>query len=167
MHPEAEHPPLNLKAGLPMQIIILEDNDERRQHIRSCLADHFPQYDLRFFVSATEMLDDLRRIDLNDVVLIALDHDLELLPTDDGRMVDPGDGRDVANSLAGRTPTCPVIIHTTNTPAGDSMRAVLRESGWKTLRVVPYGCHEWISQTWFRAVRKAIAWMDKERSAGD
>lgn len=149
-----------------MQIIILEDDDERRQHMLNCLSDRFPQYGVRFFVSATEMLDDLQQIDLNDVVLIALDHDLEMIPAEDGRLIDPGDGRDVASFLARQIPTCPIVIHTTNAPAGDSMQAALRDSGWKTLRVVPYGYHEWISQTWFRAVRKAIAWMERGRTAG-
>jgi hypothetical protein len=36
------------------------------------------------------------------------------------------------------------------------MQTVLEEAGWTVTRVVPYGSHEWIGQTWLRAVRDAI-----------
>jgi CheY-like chemotaxis protein len=139
-----------------MQIVILEDNDDRRAHMRDCLQDQFPQHELRFFVSATDMLSHLQSSGLDGLRLIVLDHDLELLPAADGQLVDPGTGRDVADYLAAQAPVCPIVIHTTNAPAGVGMQTVLEEAGWTVTRVVPYGSHEWIGQTWLRAVRDAI-----------
>jgi CheY-like chemotaxis protein len=139
-----------------MQVIVLEDNEERRTVMRDCLQDRFPQYEPQFFISATEMLSFLRRVAHTEFLLIALDHDLEMVPRDDGGLVDPGTGRDVADYLATQTPICPIVIHTTNAPAGVAMQALLEDAGWNVTRVVPYGDIDWISQTWFRAVRDAI-----------
>lgn len=140
-----------------MQIVILEDNDQRRSQMRDCLQDQFPQHELQFFVSAADMISHLQRSGLAGLRLIVLDHDLELLSAADGRLVDPGTGRDVAEYLATHAPVCPVVIHTTNAPAGVGMLSVLEEAGWTVTRVVPYGGHEWIGQTWIRAVRDALA----------
>ena len=139
-----------------MQLLILEDNEDRRRQMQACLDGRFPQLAVRFHVSAGDMLEALGLINLDDVALISLDHDLELLPTDDGKLIDPGDGRDVAGYLAQQPPSCPVVIHTTNTHAGDTMQAMLDEAGWTTSRVVPYGDLEWIPQIWIRAVRNTI-----------
>jgi hypothetical protein len=102
------------------------------------------------------MLSHLQSSGLDGLRLIVLDHDLELLPAADGQLVDPGTGRDVADYLAAQAPVCPIVIHTTNAPAGVGMQTVLEEAGWTVTRVVPYGSHEWIGQTWLRAVRDAI-----------
>jgi CheY-like chemotaxis protein len=139
-----------------MQIVILEDNDDRRAHMRDCLQHRLPQHEVHFFVSATDMISHLQRSGLDGLRLIVLDHDLELLPAADGKLVDPGTGRDVADYLATHAPVCPIVIHTTNAPAGVGMQTVLEEAGWSVTRVVPYGDHEWIGQTWLGAVRDAI-----------
>jgi CheY-like chemotaxis protein len=139
-----------------MQIIVLEDNEDRRMVMRDCLEDRFPQYKPQFFGSATEMLAFLRRVVHTEFMLIVLDHDLEMLPGDDGGLVDPGTGRDVADYLATQTPVCPIVIHTTNESAGVAMQSLLEDAGWSVTRVVPYGGTDWIRQTWFRAVRDAI-----------
>jgi hypothetical protein len=139
-----------------MQIIVLEDNEERRAAMLDCLRDRFPQYKPKFFISATEMLGFLKRVEHTELLLIALDHDLDMLPGDDGGLVDPGTGRDVADYLATQTPVCPIVIHTTNESAGIAMQALLEDAGWSVTRVMPYGGTAWIGQTWFRAVRDAI-----------
>ncbi len=69
-------------------------------------------------------------------------------------MIDPGTGRDVAEYLATKTPVCPVLIHTTNTPAGAGMEMTLKEAGWKSERIVPYGDMEWIAGVWVSTIKK-------------
>jgi CheY-like chemotaxis protein len=140
---------------MAMKIIILEDNADRQAAMRACLADRFHQFEVHFFDDSGEMN---RFLDehLPDAIVIALDHDLDLKPGPEGRCIDPGTGREVADFLAERSPTCPVIVHTTNSLAAVGMEAVLRNAGWKTRRVVPFGDLEWIESVWFSAIRRAI-----------
>ena len=140
---------------MPMKIIILEDNLDRQAVMRACLVDRFYQYALHFFDDSGEMICFLGE-HLPDAIVIALDHDLDMKPGLDGRCIDPGTGREVADFLAEKEPTCPVIIHTTNSLAAVGMEAVLRDAGWKTRRVVPFGDLEWIESIWFSAIRRAI-----------
>lgn len=137
-----------------MNIFILEDNAERCAVMRDCLADRFWQYPLHFFNDASAMIAVLKS-KLPDSLLIALDHDLELLD-DAGRCIDSGSGRDVADFLAQQSPVCPIVIHTSNAPAALGMELVLQDSGWVTHRVSPYDDTRWISEAWFPAVRNAI-----------
>jgi DNA-binding NarL/FixJ family response regulator len=138
------------------KIVILEDNEGRTAAMRRCLRDHFPQLEARFFAEPVEMIDYLQS-HLSETVAICLDHDLELIPGPDGKLIDPGTGRDVADYLARQTPACPVVIHTTNSTAGTGMEVVLREARWQTRRVSPFGDLEWIPAQWLRAVRRALA----------
>ncbi len=138
------------------EILILEDDARRRDAMAAALADRFPQYPVQFFVAATEMIHHLEQAEWERVIAIGLDHDLELLPDGEHGLVDPGTGRDVANVLARGSAVCPVVIHTTNGPAGTGMQAIMEEAGWDVRRVVPYGDLEWINETWSRSFRDAI-----------
>lgn len=140
---------------MPMKIAILEDNAERQEFMRACIADRFYMYDARFYDDAGAMIDFLRE-HLVECLVIALDHDLELKPGSDGRCIDSGTGRDVADYLAKQAPTCPVIIHSTNADAVVGMKAVLKDAGWKTRRVIPSQETDWIRNDWFPALRRAI-----------
>ena len=93
---------------------------------------------------------------LSEAIVLALDHDLELQSRANGRCLDPGTGRQVADYLATKKPACPVVIHTSNGPAGDGMEMVLQDAHWITQRVVPADDLDWIPTTWFRAVRRSI-----------
>lgn len=137
-----------------MKILVLEDNAGRREMMRACLGDRFPQYEHVFFDSAREMIESFTD-DLSDLLAISLDHDLEM-KLGNGTMVDPGSGRDVVDRLIQQQPVCPVVIATTNSAAGDGMEFALREAGWQTSRIYPWGDLEWISTQWIRAVRDAI-----------
>jgi CheY-like chemotaxis protein len=141
--------------NMAKKIVILEDNAERRAAMQRCLQDRFYQFDAVFFQAAAPMLEYCTQ-HLDETILIDLDHDLELQPLPDGRCLDPGTGREVANFLAGKKAVCPVIIHTTNGPAGDAMAMVLQDAHWQTHRVVPTDDLEWIPTNWFRVVRRAI-----------
>jgi CheY-like chemotaxis protein len=138
-----------------MKIVILEDNLDREAAMRTLLADRFYMYDVRFFDNAPEAVAFLDA-HLADTLVVSLDNDLELKPGPDGRMIDPGEGRQVAEFLADRPPACPVVIHTTNSAAAAAMTEVLHEAGWKSRRVIPFDDMAWIESTWFPAVRRAI-----------
>ena len=138
------------------EIYILEDDARRRQAMSAALADRFPQYPVRFFTTAPDMLDRLAQVDLSRLLAIGLDHDLELITGADGQCIDPGSGRDVADWLARLHPACPVVIHSTNAPAAVGMQLALEDSGWEVDRVVPFGDLQWISECWLRAFRDAI-----------
>lgn len=138
-----------------MKILILEDNQDRQAVMGRCLKDRFYQHEILFFDDAAEMRRFLE-LRLDEALLIALDHDLELKPASNGQLVDPGTGREIAEFLAGQRPICPIIIHTTNSAAGDAMEFLLRDARWEVRRVHPYGDTEWIPEVWFRAVRNAI-----------
>ncbi len=138
-----------------MQIVILDCLMARRRIMQEVLDDRFPQYDVRFFQTAGETIAHLRD-GLDDVLAIVLDHDLDLIPVDGHRLIDPGTGRDVAEFLATQPAVCPVVTHTTNSPAAVGMLAVLDDAGWTTYRVIPVGELKWIRSLWLRAVRNAI-----------
>jgi CheY-like chemotaxis protein len=146
---------------MPMKIVVLEDNEERRNAMRTALADRFPFYESHFFTDPRRTIAYLEN-NLEDTILISLDHDLELIPDEtNGNCRDPGCGREVADYLSQKQPACPVIIHTTNAFAAAGMECVLHEAGWATYRVSPSDDTDWISSQWIRTVRNAIVALAK------
>lgn len=150
---------------MAMKIAILEDNLERQAIIRACLTDRFYTFDAHFFDEAEDMI---RFLDqhLAETLVISLDHDLEMKPSDNGRLIDPGTGRDVANHLARKEPGCPVIIHTTNSRAAEGMKNVLDDTKWKAHRVIPFDDMKWIETDWFLAVRRALVGPIEQKRSG-
>ena len=144
-----------MKKSQPLEICILEDNRERQTAMRECLAERFYQFPSVFFDDAQQMIDHLKS-NLPTTILICLDHDLELKQNGQGKLVDPGTGRDVANWLARQAPNCPVVFHSTNSAAVQGMQHLLEETGWQTTRVAPWGDLEWIDKEWKRALRSAL-----------
>jgi hypothetical protein len=51
--------------------------------------------------------------------------------------VDHGCGRGGGDFLAASTPTCPIVIHTSNATAGDGMFFELQRAKWPVSRVYP------------------------------
>jgi hypothetical protein len=137
-----------------LKIAVLEDNADRMAAMRVALADKLYMYEAHFLPTAPLMLTWLERHG-DEAIAISLDHDLELPPSASDR-TDPGNGRVVADVLAARSPNCPVVIHTTNVPAGDGMVSVLHEAGWTTYRVTPFDDLQWIRETWLPLLRTAI-----------
>lgn len=137
-----------------LKIAILEDNADRTVAMRAALADKLYMYEPHFLPTAPLMLTWLDQ-HFDETIAISLDHDLELPPHAVDR-TDPGDGRAVADALAARVPNGPVIIHTTNVPAGDGMEAVLIEAGWQTRRVTPCDDLRWIRETWLPLIRESV-----------
>ena len=139
-----------------MHILILEDDADRREAMLDRLADRFPFYCVQVFDAVAPMVRRLESQGLDDVILMSLDHDLNLLPGADGEWIDPGTGLELADWLARQRPVCPVIVHTTNTQDGTRMQRVLEESGWRTSRVIPFDDLAWIDEDWIRVVRREI-----------
>lgn len=146
---------MTMKKNQRMQIGILEDNCERQAAMRECLEERFYQFRAVFFDDAQRMIGHLKS-NLPATILICLDHDLELKQNGKGKLVDPGTGRDVANWLSMQAPSCPVVVHSTNSAAARGMEHLLEENGWKPTRVTPWGDLEWIDKEWKRAVRNAL-----------
>ena len=140
---------------MAMKIAVLEDNLDRREAMRVCLKDRFSHFDLRFFASPKEMT---RFFDdhLSETIAISLDHDLDLQSDAEGRLTDPGTGREVADYLAGHHPVCPVILHSTNSLAASGMESILRQASWQTFRVVPFADLAWIASDWLPTMRRVI-----------
>jgi hypothetical protein len=139
-----------------MLIAFLED-DERRQHaMRELLISELGEYALVFFDNAPDLIEWLHG-HLSEVSLLCLDHDLGPNRIREGEVFDPGCGRDVADWVAAASPTCPVLIHSTNSYAVPGMISVLEASGWVVDRVVPYSDLDWVRQAWIRAVKALLA----------
>ena len=137
-----------------LKIAILEDNADRTVAMRSVLAEVLYMYEPHFFPTAPLMVEWLEH-HIHETLMISLDHDLEL-PVQSVDRTDPGTGRDVADALAERVPSCPVVIHTTNGPAGEGMVNVLNDALWQTHRVVPYDDLRWVRETWLPVIRSAL-----------
>ena len=123
--------------------------------MRECVARQLPAYEVMTFDNADEMIVWLED-HLGEVALISLDHDLPLLQMREGVRVDAGDGRMVADWLADREPTCPVIVHTSNDNFGPGMMRVLRDGGWAHSRIYPHEDCAWIATAWAEEIRKFL-----------
>jgi hypothetical protein len=148
-----------------MTIAILEDSLDRQAEMRRCLQERLGECDVFVSPTAKEMMAYLTN-NLARVHVISLDHDLELIPQPDGKLLDGGTGREVADYLALQKPTCPVIVHTSNSVAGDGMEFVLRDARWDTHRVYPWGGLEWIASRWIGTLRTAIRKKGAKRKRG-
>jgi CheY-like chemotaxis protein len=137
-------------------IVILEDDPARVAAMTAVLSELLPAARSVFFEDAPAMLSWLAE-HLGDADLISLDHDLPVRRDDENRLIDCGTGRQVADWLAAVSPTCPVIIHSSNEPCAAGMIAVLDEAGWPCRRVYPYGDLDWVRESWAEAVRELTA----------
>ena len=128
-------------------IVILDDTAARVTAMRAVLREVLPRVEVMAFDNAPDFIDWLPG-GLGDAVLASLDHDLG--PTRDrgGTRFDPGIGRDAADVLAMYAPTCPVIVHSSNSLAVPGMLRVLRESGWPCSAVMPSDDLRWIPTDW-------------------
>ncbi|WP_029246673.1 cyclic-phosphate processing receiver domain-containing protein [Schlesneria paludicola] len=89
--------------------------------------------------------------------LICLDHDLFTDSPDDS---DPGDGRDAANFLITQIAIAPVLIHSSNSIAADSMLYSMRDAGWTVTRIAPIG-DDWIEADWYPVASELAMYPNK------
>ena len=122
--------------------------------MRGILAEHSP-LQAQFFDNAPDMIEWLSS-HLAEVAPICLDHDLGPNRQRTGQVFDPGTGRDVVDFLIQHPPTCPIIVHTSNSYSAPGMMFAFEYAGWSAIRVVPYDDIDWIAQSWAKAVRENL-----------
>lgn len=132
-----------------MKILILEDNEERIAVFQAACAALSAE--VRVWRNAHRMVAEVEQ-ELATADMLSLDHDLN---EDAGE--DAGCGMDVVRDLAKRNPSCPVILHTSNTAASWSMLNELKEHGWEVRRVAPVTMSaNWIEEDWLPIVRMIV-----------
>ena len=132
-------------------IAVLEDDDRRTDAMREELERLFPEMEAVFFDDSPGMVAWLED-NLPSVSLLCLDHDLGPNRQRGDIIFDPGSGRDVADFLATRQPSCPVIIHSANATSAYGMQFVLEGAGWSVERVFPFEDLAWIGTGWSRTI---------------
>lgn len=140
---------------MPGLIAILDDEPDRIAAMKPLLSEHAARFDFCVFDNAPDMNVWLAE-NLDDCVLLCLDHDLGPNRRREGEVLDPGIGRDVVDFLATRNPVCPVIIHTTNIDARPGMLQTLQSAGWAVTYVSPYEDDLWIREVWITEVVLAL-----------
>jgi len=128
-------------------IAVLEDDDRRADAMREEFSRLFPTGEAIFFDDATGMVAWLED-NLPSVSLLCLDHDLGPNRQREDAIFDPGSGRQVANFLATREPSCSVVIHSANANSAYGMQFVLEEAGWSVERVIPFDDLAWVRTEW-------------------
>jgi hypothetical protein len=146
---------------------ILEDDPNRIVAMRACLAETLPGIGVVFFEDAQKMIAWLAE-HLGEVVLISLDHDLPLR-TQEGRTIDCGTGRQVADYLASVPPTCPVIVHSSNGHCAPGMVFALTDACWPCSCVYPCNDTAWVVGAWADQVRQYAqdGWIGRKDGAGE
>jgi len=136
-------------VGITKMLLMLEDDRDRIERFDCVLGSVAIQ--LTYFRTAHDFI---RAYESLTIVpkLISLDHDLFV---DHDNDPDPGDGRDVAKFLALHKPISPILIHSTNAIAADSMLFTLQDAGWTVDRIAPIG-DDWIESYWFPTAMNMI-----------
>lgn len=132
-------------------VAILDDDPRRAEAFEKALRAISAGREIRLVDNAPDFIAWLSE-NLGRTILICLDHDLGPSRLRDGARFEPGTGRDVVDWLATRQPTCPVIVHSSNSLAVSGMLFALEQAGWTTSRVLPMGDLEWIQAAWVAAV---------------
>ena len=103
-----------------------------------------------FWHTAPAMLETLKEDSASSYQALSLDHDLY---AEDGS--DAGDGLQIAQYLSTLTPTCPVIIHTSNADQSRRIRGTLEGSGWLCHNAPAIG-HDWIEADWVLVIKEIL-----------
>ncbi|MBI3879122.1 MAG: hypothetical protein HY301_03545 [Verrucomicrobia bacterium] len=130
-------------------ILMLEDDEDRIRRFEDAVKTIGGSLRIRIWRDAGLMITGCDQL-LSSALLISLDHDLNSVTG-----ADPGTGLDVAEFLASRQPTCPVVIHSSNVEKSWSMHNELRFAGWTVERVGPLG-DDWIMTTWISTVTRLL-----------
>jgi Cyclic-phosphate processing Receiver domain len=131
---------------------ILEDDlDGRQVRFREALKDLGPAI---YHDNAPDFLCWLGE-HLASLRLLSLDHDLGPSRDLNGERFDPGEGMQIVDFLVTRPPACPIIVHSSNSDASQTMVRRLEEAGWPAERIVPWG-DDWIGTVWLARVRQLL-----------
>jgi len=137
------------------KVLILEDAPERITAFETAMQ-HAREAEVIFWKSAHAMVGELPQ-HLPKAALLSLDFDL--IPESNSTQ-DPGNGLVVCEYLAKLTPSCPVILHSSNKKVVWEMLFKLSEGNWETdwLRHDPLGV-VWIGKLWLPKVQSYLARM--------
>ena len=137
---------------MPPLLLILDDDRERLQRFEAISGRLGGDFKVSTWRDAPSMLAQIDTL-VRDAALISLDHDLY---PDSASDADPGSGRQVAEWLAERRPSCPVIVHSTNTDMAWGMHNALRAAGWTVELVHHINQANWIEELWLPAARRLV-----------
>lgn len=132
-----------------LRLLILDDSNDRLDQFHSILKTWPEKIALTHWRTAIDFIAQVSS-HLSAADLISLDHDLY---SDDD--CDPGDGLDAARFLAGVTPVCPVIVHSSNVDRALQMVGVLENAKWSVQRVGAVGPN-WIGRDWSIVARSLM-----------
>jgi len=138
-----------------MTWLVLEDNPGRSAAFRNAAQLCRPPQEIRIWRIAGQMIQEAPEL-LAKAKLVSLDHDLYRQEPHDP---EPGSGREVANFLARRAPSCPVIVHSTNTDAAWGMHNELRSAGWTVELIHHLDEPGWIETRWLALAQKLTSAM--------
>jgi DNA-binding NtrC family response regulator len=119
---------------MPRCLVLLEDTPGRVRVV-DAWADGRDDLELVHYARAPELIAWLEE-HLSEAVLISLDYHLG------GAGPGAGSGFDVALWLARREPTCPVIVHTSDSTAATYVCDALVTGGWDAV-VAPFSSETW------------------------
>lgn len=121
-------------------IAVLEDDPRRIVAMRRAVRQYLPDYDIRLFAAAPDMIAWLTS-SIDEVGVVSLDYDLDVTAAFDDRC---GSGMDVAAFLADNAPNCPVLIHSSNAMRAPAMHMELLTAGCENTALSPFrGAEEW------------------------
>ncbi|MEO0476900.1 MAG: response regulator, partial [Planctomycetota bacterium] len=130
-------------------VLILEDTPARIQRFEKALGSALPRVQFEI-VNTADAIIELIQSKVSHTFAISLDHDLYVSGIDD-----PGDGLQVATYLSSKPPSCPVIIHTSNSDKSRQMQGVLESENWNVRLAGAIGDH-WIESDWITEVTSAF-----------
>jgi len=135
------------------RLLLVLDDDRARLHGFEQIARRLgSEWQIKTWRDARAMAAELHR-HLDAARLISLDHDLY---SDSLSDPDPGSGRVIADYLAARKASCPVIVHSTNTDAAWGMHNALRRGGWTVELVHHLSQPKWIEEVWLPAAVRLV-----------
>lgn len=132
-----------------MLIAILEDNADRVAAMTEWLVERLGMYETFVTADPDVMIAILHEREA-DLLFVSLDHDLFEGPDPDAT------GMPVAEYLATRPPVCPVVVHSSNTLAAESMVRILKRADWTAQRVIPFEDTAWVGDDWFPTLRRLL-----------
>lgn len=129
-------------------ILILEDTPARIERFKRIMQSQLPLARLEIVNTASAMVA-LIKNQLSESFAVSLDHDLYVSGVDE-----PGDGLQIATHLSSLPPSCPVIIHTSNSVKSSEMQGVLESESWEVRLAGAIG-ENWIESDWITEVTAA------------
>ena len=132
-------------------IVVLEDNDDRRQAMKERLDERLSMYTLILTDDPDEFIKYIHEYKGN-ILAVSLDHDL--YEREDCSTVLTG--MLVVDYLVQTEPSFPILLHTSNQPDGRRMQSRLRAAGWSVEWVTPFIDTSWIAKDWYCTLKRAI-----------